>query len=181
MVTVRRATLDDCDQLGLVHVRAWQAAYRGCMPEGYLDGLRAENRSDLWRQTLTGPIKGHGLLVAERDERVVGFAAIGSSTEPGIGELHALNVDPDHWGGGVGRTLLTCAEQDFADSSYREAVLWVLPRNGRARGLYEQAGWRHDGAERTAEVLGVTVPEVRYRRELTDRQGRPPSRSTRAR
>jgi RimJ/RimL family protein N-acetyltransferase len=42
----------------------------------------------------------------------------------------------------------------------------VLPGNHRARRFYEVAGWEDDGARRTSEVLGVVVPEVRYRRRL---------------
>jgi hypothetical protein len=42
----------------------------------------------------------------------------------------------------------------------------VLPGNRRARRFYEAAGWVADGAERTAEVFGVVVAEVRYRRWL---------------
>ena len=34
-VTVRHARVDDALALGLVHVRAWQAAYRGQMPDDY--------------------------------------------------------------------------------------------------------------------------------------------------
>jgi hypothetical protein len=55
----------------------------------------------------------------------------------------------------------------LAGLGYRSAVLWVLPGNQWARAVYEHLGWRLDEAERTAEVFGVTVPEVRYRRTLT--------------
>jgi hypothetical protein len=49
---------------------------------------------------------------------------------------------------------------------YTEAVLWVLPDNARGRRFYELAGWTTDGTQRTSEVRGVVVPEVRYRRRL---------------
>jgi hypothetical protein len=49
-------------------------------------------------------------------------------------------------------------------------VLWVLPANARARRFYEIAGWVADGSERTMEVLGVVVPEVRYRRRSTSEE-----------
>jgi RimJ/RimL family protein N-acetyltransferase len=45
-------------------------------------------------------------------------------------------------------------------------VLWVVPGNKRARRFYELAGWRHDGADRQLEILGVDVKETRYSREL---------------
>jgi hypothetical protein len=51
---------------------------------------------------------------------------------------------------------------------YTEAVLWVLPDNARGRRFYELAGWTTDGTQRTSEVRGVVVPEVRYRRRLQD-------------
>jgi hypothetical protein len=46
-------------------------------------------------------------------------------------------------------------------------VLWVLPGNAGARRFYELAGWVADGSERTSEVFGMTVPEVRYRKRST--------------
>jgi hypothetical protein len=88
-VTVRHARAGDAAALGLLHVRAWQAAYRGQMPDGYLDGLRPEERAAGWERTLGRDRTHDPVLVAERD-----------------------------------------------------------------------------GAERTAEVLGVVVAEVRYRRRL---------------
>ncbi len=173
MVLVRRGRVEDSDQLGRVHVAAWRAAYRGCMPDDYLDGLRAEDRSELWRHQLTelstaSAATADTVWVAERKERVVGFAAVGNCPdEAGVGELYALNVDPRHWATGVGRTLLTRAEHQLAEAGCSEAVLWVLPGNGRARRFYAQAGWWPDRGERTAEVLGVTVAELRYRHQLT--------------
>jgi RimJ/RimL family protein N-acetyltransferase len=167
VIAVRPADLVDVEVLGSIHVRAWQAAYRGYMPDAYLDGLRADVRAAMWAQNLSRPQPGSAVLVAEREGCVVGFAALGADREAqGTGELFALNVDPDHWGGGVGRALLgaTCAELSKLD--FTDAVLWVLPGNVRARRLYEVGGWRPDGAARTADVLGVTVGEVRYRRAL---------------
>jgi len=92
-VTVRYATVGDAPALGRVHVRAWLAAYRGQMPDDYLDGLR-----------------------------------------PCCGCCQATT----------------------------------------ARRFYEVAGWVADGTERTDEVLGVVVAEVRYRRRLERASGDPP-------
>jgi ribosomal protein S18 acetylase RimI-like enzyme len=164
-VTVRHARVDDALALGLVHVRAWQAAYRGQMPDDYLDGLRAEERAAGWERGLRRDRARDPVLVAERDGCVVGFAVVGAAEDPrGAGELYAINVDPDHWGTGAGRALLMAAQAELARLGYAEVVLWVLPGNHRARRFYEAAGWVVDGAERSAEVQGVVVPEVRYRR-----------------
>jgi hypothetical protein len=44
---IRDARIDDINELGRVHVRAWQAAYRAVMPDEYLDGLQANDRADV--------------------------------------------------------------------------------------------------------------------------------------
>jgi ribosomal protein S18 acetylase RimI-like enzyme len=167
-ITVRRATAADAGAMGRAVVRAWQAAYRGHMPDDYLDGLRAEDRAAYWEAALRRDDLPGTVLVVERDGEVVGFAAVGPSPDPqGAGELYAINLDPDHWGAGAGRALLEAAQAELARLGFAETVLWVLPGNARARRFYEIAGWVADGSERTAEVFGVTVPEVRYRRRST--------------
>ena len=37
MVPVRKANVEDSAGIGLVHVRSWQVAYRGHMPDEFLD------------------------------------------------------------------------------------------------------------------------------------------------
>jgi GNAT superfamily N-acetyltransferase len=166
-VTVRHARVGDAAELGLLHVRAWQAAYRGQMPDDFLDGLRPEDRQAGWERALGRDRTHDPVLVAERDGGVVGFAVLRAAEDPeGAGELAAINVDPDHWGTGAGRALLAAAHAELARLGYAEAVLWVLPGNRRARRFYEITGWVADGAERSIEISGVTVPEVRYRRRL---------------
>ena len=171
MVTVRPARIPDAPAMGRVVVRAWQVAYRGHMPDDYLDGLRAEDRAAYWEEVLRREDLRGTILVAERDGEVVGFAAVGPSPDPqGAGELFAINLDPDHWGTGTGRALLGGAQAELARLGFGETVLWVLTGNARARRFYEIAGWVVDGTERTAEVFGVTVPEVRYRRRSSSEE-----------
>jgi GNAT superfamily N-acetyltransferase len=171
MTTVRAARVQDAPAMGRVHVRAWQAAYRGQMPDEYLDGLRAEQRAEYWTGVLErGPGQTTVLVAEEPPEGVVvGFAALGpAGGQPDAedGELYVINVDPDYWGGGASRALLEAAQAALARLGYREAVLWVLPGNARARRFYERAGWVADDAKRTVEVHGAMVEEVRYRRRL---------------
>lgn len=167
---IRKAQIQDSEDMGSIHVRAWQAAYRGIMPNDYLDGLRAEDRSAMWRRSFANPPPGQQLRVVLVGEEVAGFAEFGleesESPGPDVGQLYAINLDPSHWGRGLGRALLREVTQALADSDYRYAVLWVAPENVRARGLYESEGWIDDGSSQNAEVLGVTVQEMRYRRRL---------------
>jgi ribosomal protein S18 acetylase RimI-like enzyme len=164
-IVVRDATPGDADAMGVIHVRAWQAAYRDAMPDAYLDGLNAADRAQMWRDGIARRPE-RPPLVALIDDVVVGHAACGPTDDPeGAGELYSINVDPDHWGSGAGKALIAEVHERLA-RDHDVAVLWVVPANARARRFYEREGWLVDGAERTAEVLGVTVPEVRYRKHL---------------
>lgn len=165
---IRYAVLDDADAIGRLHVRAWQNAYRGVMPDEYLDSLQADDRIEMWRGIISQPDQSPLLVAVEADE-VAGFAAFGeerSRTCALCGELYAMNLDPDHWGRGIGRVLLRRVTDALMAMGYQEAVLWVVPQNKRARALYESEGWVADGGESSEEILGVSVTEVRYRRAL---------------
>jgi GNAT superfamily N-acetyltransferase len=155
MVTVRPATLPDAPAMGRVHVRAWQAAYRGQMPDDYLHGLRPEDRAAHWEGALRREDLRGAILVAERAGEVIGFAVAGPSRDPeGAGELYAINLDPAHWGTGAGRALLQAAQAELARPGFDETVLWVLEGNARARRFYEIAGWIADGPGAPARSSG---------------------------
>ncbi len=168
MPAVRETRVEDSAELGSVHVRSWQRAYRGgLMPDAYLDGLSIEERSRMWKEALQRPFRPRSSLLVAEDEggKVVGFINVGPAdgdADSETGQVFALNVDPDAWGKGYGRALLEAGVRDLAASGFNTAVLWVHPDNERARRFYERAGWRADGHERREEVLGVEVPEVRY-------------------
>ncbi len=139
------------------------------MPDEYLNGLQADDRIEMWRSIIDQPDRSP-LLVAVVADEVVGFAAFGeerrSTSVPSCGELYAMNLDPDHWGRGIGRALLHRVTDALIATGYREAVLWVVPQNERARALYESEGWVADGGEASEDILGVTVTDIRYRRPL---------------
>lgn len=165
-VTIRAARIGDSKGMGIVHVRAWQAAYRGVMTDNYLDGLSVEERAAMWERAISAPAGPHVLVAAVGDE-VIGFASFGTErnrlNETGAGQLYAINLDPAHWGNGIGRLLLRETTNSLRSMGFHEAVLWVVPTNLRARGLYDSEGWTDDGALRSEDVLGAIVQEMRYR------------------
>ena len=170
--SIRPAAEADADEVGRVHVRAWQAAYTGgLMPQAYLDSLSASGRSDGWRRMLAAGSKpGVGLFVAVHESGpVIGFIAFGprrDEWEPSTGEVYAINVDPDHWRLSVGSDLFEAGIDALIDAGFKRAVLWVHPENDRAIGLYESRGWAAAGEKRTEEVLGATAPEILMARPL---------------
>ena len=106
-------------------------------------------------------------IVAEVNGRIVGFISVGPTVDDeGDGELYAIYVRPRHWGTGVGRELIAAGEERLRELGHREAHLWVLDDNPRARRFYEAAGWSTDGTRRTIELFGMEIPEVRYTKAL---------------
>lgn len=167
-LTVRPMAPADCDRVSEIRIRGWQHAYRGMMPQSYLDGLSVARDAE-WRRSHFSPRPTDGVvnLIAERDGEIVGWAAHGPYRDGEVrtedAELYAIYVDTAHLGSGVGRALL--------ERSVRQCLvqprmfLWVLKENTRARRFYERAGFRADGAEEPFEVEGIDVPEVRYVKE----------------
>lgn len=169
---IRTPDVSDADGLGRVHVRAWRAAYRGgLMPEEYLDSLSETDRASMWRTSLeNAPSSRRARFVATVDGEVAGFALVGPSDgDDGsdTGELYAINVDPDHWGTGVGAALIDAAMDALHTDGFERCVLWVHPDNARARTFYARRGWTDDDVDRRQEVLGVDVPETRLSRRLS--------------
>ena len=85
---------------------------------------------------------------------------------PTMPNCAALYVDPERWGCGVGKALMSVAREHLSQSGFRNALLWVLVGNVRAERFYRLDGWMPDGMRRTATVWGITVDEIRFRREL---------------
>lgn len=162
-------TVADTPAVGKVHVRAWQAAYRGAMPDDFLDGLRPEDRADVWRRLIEDRSPGQRDVI-EADGRVAGFAAYGPELDghdPELGQLYAINFDPAYWRQGLGRQTIRHVTAELTKSGFRRAVLWVEASNDRARRFYESEGWSYDpGSDRVDNVQGTVVDEVRYSRTL---------------
>ncbi len=168
-IEIRPAAPSDAAEIAEAHVRAWQAAYRGLMPQDFLDGLDVERREAGWRRLLDGPT-GFGVLVPVLDGRVVGFASTGPSRDDARGSRRALRDQPAPRRLGAWCRVRPAARRRSGRSpvaAIDEAVLWVVPGNTRARRFYERHGWTSDGVERPIDVAdGVSVPELRYRRAL---------------
>jgi GNAT superfamily N-acetyltransferase len=168
MPRIREARPEDAIAVAELHIRAWQAAYRGLLPDDFLDRLDVEERASRYSFGSAEPGAPQTIL-ATFGERIGGFATIGPSRDddaPGMGEIYALYVEPRSWRGGVGRLLLEEARGRLRERGFEEAILWVLVGNEGAARFYLADGWRPDGAERVEDPYGVVSRVARYRRGL---------------
>lgn len=170
---IRRATTDDAARIGVIHAEGWRWAYRGRLPDDYLDTIDIDRRIAWWVRNLAAdpPIV---VFVAENadlhPDHIIGFCHVGSAnleTEPHTGELHSMYMLEAAAGSGVGGALARAGMDALRASGFDQAVLWVLATNSEARGFYEHLGWSADGVHHTFTLRNdVQAPAVRYRIHL---------------
>jgi GNAT superfamily N-acetyltransferase len=168
-VEIRDAQPGDEIAVAELHVRAWKAAYRGLLPEDFLDELAPEHRIPGYRFGERDP-RAPRTLLAFDGEVLLGFATFGPCRDEdaaGAGELFALYIDPGRWRSGAGRALLLPARERLRELGFPEAVLWVLCGNVAAERFYAADGWSRDGSSRWEDPWGVRSQVFRLRRPLS--------------
>ena len=168
---IRDATAADIGAVRRLRAASWRAAYAGILPPVYLEALDTgpEEIARAVRRFRQNPADQH-LLVAERGGRIVAFAGCGperptiEQLRTGVlrGEVYALYAHPDAWSTGAGTALLGAARERLRTDGRREAVLWVLEANARARAFYERQGLRPTGERGELRLGGAVLPELQY-------------------
>ena len=162
---IRPAEGADAVGIATVHMRSWQTAYRGILPDDFLDALSIPEREQRMRETIATKRPERRVWVAESPDGILGFSDAGPSREndapSSAGEVYAIYLDPTAVGKGIGRELFGHTVAALRDSGYGYATLWVLEANQWARRFYEKAGWRPDGTSSLWERFNVNA--LRYR------------------
>lgn len=169
-VVVRPCTPADAYEVESVRVAGWRVAYRGLVPDGYLDRMQVDGERR--RKLMTERGGDYAESVAVHDGEIVGWVAAGpprdeDRTGHSQGEIYACYVRPDWWGRRVGRLLVNHALEQLASDGRTDVTLWVLEGNKRARRLYESCGMRPDG---TRKLLDFWEPVAEVRYALSPRQ-----------
>jgi GNAT superfamily N-acetyltransferase len=153
VIEVREAVIDDADALATAHIDSWRGAYRGLVPDEYLDAEAfATTRRDQWRAWTWQSDIGSRLFVATIHERVAGFGHAGpevSGSVPARGEIYGFYLHPSAWGSGAAGALMSRCEEFLRDEGFATAILWAPRDHPRARAFYEKAGWHATGNEST--------------------------------
>ena len=173
---VRLARTSDVDDIADVNVRSWRAHYAGILPDEILAAMNAPDLAMEWaRGILNPPVPSQRLLVAVDADHVVGYAAIGPSQDPdsneAVGELLALEVDPEQLGVGHGSRLMAAAVDHLRGVGMTSAAAWCALNDESRREFLQSAGWGPDSAFRDVAV-GIDPDgnplEVREVRLVTD-------------
>jgi GNAT superfamily N-acetyltransferase len=165
---LRRAGPDDVPLIARVHFESWRAAYRGVVPDSYLDSFTVEKREAAFKRHLAER-EGEYYLVEDQGH-AIGLLSMGVCSDPDLkgkntGELRALYLMPDRWRQGVGTLAIREAERMLLARGHQQVVLWVLKVNAAARRFYEAVGYWKDGATKTVE-WGQPLESLRYVKTL---------------
>lgn len=175
MPKLREGGRADTARIAALHILSWQAAYRGQLPDAFLDGQSLARRTTEWETRLG--VGGERVLLLEDSGAVLGFAAFGPSRDPDadpamIWELYNLHVLPDRRGGGLGGQLFAAVVTEGRRARRSTLTLWVAEGNGPARKFYRRRGMHPDGRQQIHRLdPGVELPEVRYRISIEETKG----------
>jgi ribosomal protein S18 acetylase RimI-like enzyme len=150
---------DDFDAISRVYARSWKAAYKGIVPQDYLDGLPENKWSQMLKKSVwtslvlieEGEIIGTSMVCLGRDEAMADW-----------GEIVSIYLLPEYFGRGYGKPLLDSAIAELKGMGYKFIYLWVLEDNKRARAFYEKNGFTASPDRHVDNIGGKDLVEIRY-------------------
>jgi len=151
--------VDDRNLISRVYEESWKFAYKGIIPQDYLDsipeGRWASGLDKQDRQTLVcvdnGKIVGTSSFCESRFEQYQGW-----------GEIVSIYLLPEYIGKGCGKLLMKAALSELKRQGYENVFLWVLEENNRARRFYEGYGFLLTGDVLDDNIGGRDLREARY-------------------
>jgi GNAT superfamily N-acetyltransferase len=169
-VAIRPATLADVPALARVHIASWQTAYRGILPDDWLDRMMEglPRRIERWETGMRTPESpGAQSFVAEDGTAgIIGFVGGGAARDARVGftgELFAIYLLAEHRRHGLGRILFRRCVEHIRALGHLDMMLWVLEANHGSRRFYEAMGGAPiPGATKEVTIAGLTLPEIAY-------------------
>jgi GNAT superfamily N-acetyltransferase len=163
-IVVRPATAADASAIARVRIDTWRTAYRGLVPDAYLDAMDVEQSVALWQRVLDADAPNATVFVADHAGEVIGFAAANRLAEPRHGldaELSAVYVRREWQRAGIGRQLVLAAARAQRASGATGLIVWSISGNKPARAFYEALGGTVI-VEQPFEWDGVPLTETGY-------------------
>ena len=150
---------DDRKQISFVYEQSWKTAYRGIIPDDYLDSIPAGR----WAAKVD--IATWHTLVCLEDGNIIGTSSFSESrfeVFKGYGEIISIYLLPEYVGKGYGRQLMERALSELKKAGYFKAFLWVLEENSKARAFYEKMGFKLSSEVIESDIGGKILKEISY-------------------
>jgi len=162
--SINKVLPEEAYEYAACHIACWQSAYKGIVPDGYLENMQKEIEQRAERTKKNLAESPDSFYCAKLENRIVGVLIFSKSRDedkPDAGEVGAIYLLAEFWGKGYGRQMMDFAIETLKNAGYHEIILWVLEENHRARRFYEKYGFIFDGTKKEI-ILGKSLTEVRY-------------------
>ncbi len=150
---------DDRYALSRIYEESWKYAYKGIIPQEYLDSIPKGQ----W--AASADKAGMHTLVAEENCELIGTSSFCPSRFEYMadrGEIVAIYLLPGFMGKGYGKKLFEEAVRELKEMGYRNIFLWVLEDNIGARRFYERQGFVPNGKYLDDNIGGKLLREIMY-------------------
>jgi ribosomal protein S18 acetylase RimI-like enzyme len=142
---IRPADIRDAAGIARVCAAGWRDTYRGIKEPERIEAVIAEYYTpERISREIAAPEGWDGWIVAVEDDIVIG-AGGGGMTEPGIGEIFVLYLDPTRRGEGIGTRLLDAITDQQRAQGAREQWVSVEPENTKGLPFYYARGFEVRG------------------------------------
>lgn len=152
---IREMTNDDIDKVRQIYILGWQNAFRGIVPQEYLDHMNLDD----WAP----PLNGAYVLTDGKD--ILGTSSISSARDRSFadwGEIISIYVLPELIGKGYGHLLFEFVKEKLLALHYTKIYLTVFEDNVRARSFYEKHDFQWNKERIPCNVGGRDLVELRY-------------------
>jgi ribosomal protein S18 acetylase RimI-like enzyme len=141
-VGIALAHREDAPSIATLHAESWRRHYRGAYSDHYLDGDLDAERLAIWTERLEELDGATFTLLAQQDDRLVGFVHARLDAEPDCGTLiDNLHVTHELQRRKVGSRLMDgAARYVMAQRPGQGIYLWVLEQNRSAQAFYLSRG-----------------------------------------
>lgn len=160
-MAIRAASADDFKAIARLHADSWRDAYRGLLPDGFINYEMDGELERYWRDVALSE-KDFVLVDESQNGDIAGFILVWGEEMPYIESLH---VEPGRRSGGVGERLMRAAAEELQSRGFSTAHLWVMTGNPRARAFYERLGG-HVTGEEPRDIFGYKA--LNYKVEWSD-------------
>nr|UWI51934.1 GNAT family N-acetyltransferase [Clostridioides difficile] len=160
---IRKAVIDDVEDISEIYAQSWKTAYKGIIPQDYLDNLK----NDFWVETFKDLIENNKITakMVFDNKKSIGCIAYGNSRDDTLkdwGEIVSLYLLPQYFGKGVGNEIFQSAIDDMKLAGFSNIYLWVLEENQRARKFYEKHGFYCNNDIYTVKIMDKKINDIRY-------------------
>lgn len=150
---------DDRLAISKVYEESWKYAYKGIVPQDYLDSIPEGQWASHMEQ------EDRKNLVMVQNGIIIGTSGFGKSRMEemdGFGEIISLYFLTDYMGNGYGRLLLQTVVEELKKMGFDKVFLWVLEENRNARDFYEKCGFVQTERCLFSDIGGKKLKEVQY-------------------